>query len=112
MSIDDENFVEKIEMCLCKKDVYFNPNDKVKMIYEDTFNCKNSKAFEKGKYYKYFIEDADSMWVYYNEDGDIGEQGYRFHSDRNDYGVERSFKEHFIYGRLLKLKELEKINYE
>ena len=121
----EDDIVEKLEVCLCIKDVFHlnwsnyefagfsknefesNPDLANKTIYT------NEKAFEKGKYYKYFIEDEYSFWVYYNEDGEQGETGYRFVSDKvKDASLTRSFKEHFIYGRFLKLKELEKINYE
>ena len=102
MEIDDD-FIENLEVCRCIKDVFH-------ISYRP---ISNEIAFEKGKYYQYFIEDEYSFWVYYDKDGGLGESGYRFVSDKVvDRSLTRSFKEHFIYGRFLKLKELEKIKYE
>jgi len=81
----------KLDICYCKEKFY---NDDKELI------------FEKGKYYTYFFEDDDYVWITYNPNGPVLKSGRRFHLD-----VKRKEPSTFInyfYTYFYSLKEIRK----
>ena len=99
------------DICYCSKDCYFDYW--VGLITLIPCGIKVKTIFEKGKGYEFFYEDVNTIWVFYNKDGEPGYQGCRFYVT-TQYGNLHSFDVYFnkIILRKLKLEKLNRINGE
>ncbi len=100
------NIKGDLEICYCSKDCYFDFDRKV-----DSVSTTGRIIFEKGKGYEFFYEDPESIWVYYNKNGQPGHQGCRFYINEQR-GNLMKFDAYFnkIILRKLKLEKLGRIS--
>ena len=83
-----------------------------------SFSLRDKIIFHKGESYEYIIEgkshltDDASVYVFYNKNSCMGEQGYRFYilgKNMDDIGRHFNFNNYFDNNELRR-KKLEKLN--